>query len=149
MSRNIFPDDRNILCGNSVIVAGMKRKETLRQYIERLRLEQNPPWTYADIANQSRGAITSNYVGMMARGEVTNPTIDKIAALAAGLRRPEMEVYAVARGLELGEDDVLSGRVADLLNRARALSSKEDRQWFDSMMDMIDNELARRTVPAK
>src|SRR5688500_172167 len=101
MSSNILRDEGNILCGNSSIVAGMKRKETLAEYIERVRLAENPPLTYPDIARRSRGGITANYIGMLARGDQTNPTIDKVAALARGLSRPEYEVYAVARGIEL------------------------------------------------
>jgi transcriptional regulator with XRE-family HTH domain len=144
MSSNILRDEGNILCGDGSIVAGMKRKETLGEYIERIRHAEDPPLSYPDIERRSRGGITANYIGMLARGEQKNPTIDKIAALAVGLRRPELEVYAVARGLELSEDEIVNGRVATLVNRARELSSKDDQRWFSDMLDMIDRELERR-----
>jgi hypothetical protein len=144
MSRVILRDEGNILCGDGSIVGRMKRKETLSEYIERIRQAEDPPLSYPDIERRSRGAITANYVGMLARGEQKNPTIDKIAALAVGLRKPELEIYAVARGLELGEDEIVNGRLAALLNRAKELSNKDDQRWFSEMLDMIDRELERR-----
>src|ERR1700752_3757183 len=52
-----------------------------------------------DVQVMSDSKITDTYVGSILRGRASNPTVEKLQALARGLGVDEDEIFRVARGL--------------------------------------------------
>jgi len=72
--------------------------ETLSEYVKRVMAEKR--LTLREVARLSGGRITQGYVGGIVQGLHTNPSVEKLKALAAGLGVDENEAFRVARGLE-------------------------------------------------
>jgi len=73
------------------------RKEGLSDYVERIMKEKH--LSRRDVKLRSGGEITDSYVSGIISGTAKNPSIEKLKALALGLRVPEMELIRVAFGL--------------------------------------------------
>jgi transcriptional regulator with XRE-family HTH domain len=73
--------------------------ETLAQYVKRILDEKQ--LTMTDVEERSEKGIADAYVANIMRGLATNPSVDKLKALAVGLGEPEDDVFKVARGLPL------------------------------------------------
>jgi transcriptional regulator with XRE-family HTH domain len=71
--------------------------ETLGQYVKRVMDEKG--FGLKDVEMMSDGAITDAYVANIVNGAASNPSVDKLKALAVGLRVDEDELFRVARGL--------------------------------------------------
>ena len=72
--------------------------ETLSEYVKRVMTEKR--LTLREVARLSGSRITQGYVGGIVQGLHTNPSVEKLKALAAGLGVDENEAFRVARGLE-------------------------------------------------
>lgn len=70
--------------------------ETLAEFIKRIRLSKG--LTLPDVERQSGGQITNGYVSRIENGQSLNPSVDKLKALAKGLRINESELFDVAQG---------------------------------------------------
>jgi transcriptional regulator with XRE-family HTH domain len=73
-----------------------KTIETLAEFVKRVRLSKG--LTLPDVERQSGGQITNGYVSRIENGQSLNPSVDKLKALAKGLRIKESELFDVAQG---------------------------------------------------
>jgi transcriptional regulator with XRE-family HTH domain len=83
-------------------------KPGLSRYVERVMKEKH--LSRRDVKLRSGGKITDSYVSGIISGSAKNLSVDKLKALARGLRVREMELIRVAFGLS---DERVPRRVAD------------------------------------
>ncbi len=83
-------------------------KDTLSRYVERVINEKR--LSRRDVRLRSGGEITDGYVSAIVQGRATNLSVDKLKALARGLRVRPIELIRVAFGLS---DERLPAGVAD------------------------------------
>jgi len=83
-------------------------KPGLSRYVERVMKEKH--LSRRDVKLRSGGEITDSYVSGIISGSAKNPSVDKLKALARGLRVREIELIRVAFGLS---DERVPHRVAD------------------------------------
>lgn len=69
----------------------------LAKYIARVLREKR--LSLRDVQAMSDSKITDAYVGSILRGRASNPSVEKLQALARGLGVDEDEIFRVARGL--------------------------------------------------
>jgi transcriptional regulator with XRE-family HTH domain len=115
-------------------------RETLAEYVRRVRNEKN--LSLRDVERNSRRAglkIVGSYVSRIENEIATNPSKDKLVALAAGLVVQEDEVFAKARGKSLQDPSV---REEQMLTLFRGLPS--DRQ--DDLMGMLRHLYSQHAV---
>ena len=74
-----------------------KSKQALSRYVERVMKEKH--LSRRDVKLRSGGEITDSYVSAIISGGATNLSVDKLKALARGLRVREIELIRVAFGL--------------------------------------------------
>jgi Helix-turn-helix len=84
------------------------RKEGLSRYVERVMKEKR--LSRRDVKLRAGGDITDSYVSGIISGSAKNPSVEKLKALARGLRVPEMELIRVAFGLW---DESVAPRIVD------------------------------------
>lgn len=84
-------------------------KQGLSRYVERVMKAKH--LSRRDVKLRSGGEITDSYVSGIISGSATNLSVDKLKALARGLRVREIELIRVAFGLS---DEPVPNRVADL-----------------------------------
>ena len=72
-------------------------KQGLSHYVERVMKEKH--LSRRDVKLRSGGEITDSYVSGIVSGTATNLSVEKLKALARGLRVREMELIRVAFGL--------------------------------------------------
>jgi len=83
-------------------------KPGLSRYVERVMKEKH--LSRRDVKLRSGGEITDSYVSGIISGSAKNLSVDKLKALARGLRVREIELIRVAFGLS---DERAPHRVAD------------------------------------
>ncbi len=83
-------------------------KPGLSRYVERVMKEKH--LSRRDVKLRSGGEITDSYVSGIISGSAKNLSVDKLKALARGLRVREIELIRVAFGLS---DERAPRRVAD------------------------------------
>lgn len=74
-----------------------KGTDGLSNYIARVLKKKR--LSLRDVQVMSDSKITDAYVGSILRGRASNPTVEKLQALARGLGVDEDEIFRVARGL--------------------------------------------------
>ena len=85
----------------------MKRPETLAEYISRIMRESD--FSYSDVVRRAERKgykITQSYLSKIVNEAAGNVSVEKLKAVAAGLEKPEEEVFAVASGTVLQIDDI-------------------------------------------
>jgi transcriptional regulator with XRE-family HTH domain len=82
------------------------RKEGLSRYVERIMKEKH--LSRADVKLRSGGEITDSYVSAIISGAATNLSVEKLKALARGLRVSERKLVNVA----FGHSDVIEANRA-------------------------------------
>jgi len=83
-------------------------KQGLSRYVERVMKEKH--LSRRDVKLRSGGEITDSYVSGIISGSAKNLSVDKLKALARGLRVRDIELIRVAFGLS---DERAPRRVAD------------------------------------
>jgi transcriptional regulator with XRE-family HTH domain len=83
-------------------------KQGLSRYVERVMKEKH--LSRRDVKLRSGGEITDSYVSGIINGSAKNLSVDKLKALARGLRVREMELIRVAFGIS---DEPTPKRVPD------------------------------------
>src|SRR5215216_5631958 len=77
-------------------------KETLAEFVKRVRREKKLSLSEVEAASKRRGGgISNGYISQIENGQNTNPSVSALKGLAAGLGVPEDYVFAVARGKTL------------------------------------------------
>jgi transcriptional regulator with XRE-family HTH domain len=122
------------------ILQRMGHKESLSDFVRRIMSEQN--LTYREVEARAKGKITGGYVNDIVQKKTTNPSIDKLKALAKGLGRPEDEVMSIARGsVKPSEDKEFTESLYFMLYEKAKDASPEKKEFIKSILKMIDREL--------
>lgn len=87
-------------CGKRFAVS--MERETLADLVRRVRNEKR--LSLREVSLRSGGKIANSHISRIENGESTNPTTEKLQALAKGLGVPEEEIFAVARGKSVSGD---------------------------------------------
>ena len=115
-------------------------KQGLSRYVERVMQEKH--LSRRDVKLRSGGEITDSYVSGIISGTATNLSVDKLKALARGLRVREIELIRVAFGLsdepqriadqshnlvllDITKKTVISNDVAEIVQEVMRLSPAE------------------------
>ena len=117
-----------------------KKKETLSDFVRRIRSEKN--LSLMSVQRRSGGQIAGSYVSRIENGYILNVTPKKLRALAKGLGVSEDEVFAIARGSSTDTLD-MDVELAALLHKYRSLP-KEHREELRVLINVIDREIDRR-----
>lgn len=107
----------------SVFAVDSKGRETLADYVRRIRLEKRLSLT--DVKRQSHGLISDAYVSRIENGHSANVSPRMLRALAAGLRVPEDEVFARARGLDVSEPSAEENTLLGVFRQLPAARRKD------------------------
>ena len=75
---------------------GNMTKQSLSEYL-RLVMRQKR-LSAVDVERRCNGQITNSYIGRIARGEITNLTVETIGALAEGLGVDAYDLFALSYG---------------------------------------------------
>ncbi|MCI0488256.1 MAG: helix-turn-helix transcriptional regulator [Blastocatellia bacterium] len=97
MSNSIFDEKNNMIDKPGEGSAHEEGQESLKGYVKRLLKQKK--MTLREVQRRSGGQITQAYVGAIVKGVHSNPTVEKLKALARGLGVDEDELFRAARGL--------------------------------------------------
>ena len=118
--------------------------ESLSEFIRRIISEENLSQRQMVERAVRRGyRITQSYISQIMSGIATNVTIEKLQALAAGLNRPEEELFDIARGGKTEDRVLLDATISSLLVKFRQLSD-QDRSEITILLKALDREIEDR-----
>jgi transcriptional regulator with XRE-family HTH domain len=121
-----------------------ERDESLSEFIRRVITEENLSQRQMVERAERRGfRITQSYISQIISGTATNVTVEKLQALAAGLNRPEEELFDVARGGKSDDRVLLDASISSLLSKFRQLSD-QDRREMSILLKALDREIEDR-----
>ena len=120
-------------------------RESPQDYVNRVMKESDLSHRQvAERANALGHKLSAGYVHNIASGQVSNPSIQLAQALAAGLGRPEDEVFAKFRGKQLREENGYTDSFWALIaNEFKNLSPADQRELKPSVQ-MLQREIQRR-----
>lgn len=122
------------------ILQKMDKRERLSDFVRRMMHEQG--LTFRQVEARAKGAITGGYVNDIVKEKTTNPSIEKLRALAKGLNRSEDEVVWVARGTKKpSEDPEFKQSLFYLIYEKSQSASPEMKMVINRFLKMIDREL--------
>ena len=116
-------------------------RETLAQFVRRNLREKG--LSYAEAQRRAGGAISKGYICDICNGLEVSLTVRKLQALARGLDVSEDELFAIARGAAISQNDLDTSRFALMYFRYQRLP-EEDRQAADLLLDAVDREIEWR-----
>jgi transcriptional regulator with XRE-family HTH domain len=123
---------------------GQEKIESLSEYIRRVINEENlSQRQIVERAERNGFRITQSYISQIMSGTATNVTIEKLQALAAGLNRPEEELFDIARGGKTDRRVLHDATVSSLLLKFQQLSD-QDRQEMTILLKALDREIEDR-----
>jgi len=125
--------------------------ESLRQYIARIMKERG--LRVRDIRRRSAGTITESYISEILKGMASNPSIEKLAALGRGLGVDPVELFRVASGGGLPDDQSrrlidrsFAVRVLDMIRRIALSPDLVDITREVGQLSESDFDLARQSL---
>jgi transcriptional regulator with XRE-family HTH domain len=128
-------------------MAVRKGTETISEYVQRIMREQD--LTLRDVEERSRrggaAGISRPHINKIANGELTNPSPDKLKALAKGLARPEEEVFDVVLGRN-PEPDTFERRLVYEAAGAENWTDDQKRRFLQAVRAIAAGIRAERTV---
>jgi transcriptional regulator with XRE-family HTH domain len=144
MSTTSFNTSLNIYSDaySKYLVVNTQSGETLADYVRRVRV-QVKDFSLSEVERNSNGDIDGSYVSRIENGLVKNVTPEKLKALARGLRVPEDEIFAVARGKTLGEAEVFVSEIYALFEGFEQLPDTDKIQLMPTIK-MLSMEIQRR-----
>ena len=117
--------------------------ETLGEYLKRIMSEKR--LTMIDVQERSDKRITDAYIANIMKGIASNPSVDKLKALAVGLGEPEENVFKVARGVPLDGAQEQNGEpwsAGGIVNAMEmVMTSPERTQILRALMQMPIRDL--------
>ena len=119
---------------------------SLSEFIQRILSEENlTQRQLVERAEQKGFKITQSYISQILNGTSNNVTIEKLQALAAGLNRPEEELFDVARGggTKMGDRSHLDATISSLLVKFRQLPD-QDKNEINILLKALDREIEER-----
>lgn len=146
----IFTKTVSILSSEYIINFGVHRDqiESLGDYLLRICNEQNISFREVVRRAERKGYdITHGYISRIVSGAAQNISVDKLQALAAGLNRPEEEVFAVARGGRT-EEKIKDAAASALLYKYQQLSDR-DKTEIETLLRALDREIEDRLAKKK
>lgn len=124
----------------------MKKLESPQEYVNRIVAEM-PDGSHKKVAKRA-GALgykmSAGFVHNVASGAADNPSVKLIKALAAGLGRPEDEVFAVFRGKPISEENSYKEGLFAVLGREYDQLAPRDQKELRPAIDMLTREVQRR-----
>ena len=121
-----------------------EKDESLSEFIRRIISEEDLSQRQMVERAARRGfRITQSYISQIMSGTATNVTIEKLQALAAGLNRPEEELFDIARGGKTADRVLLDATISSLLVKFRQLSD-QDRSEMTILLKALDREIEDR-----
>lgn len=126
------------------VKSAKEKDESLSAFIRRIISEENLSQRQMVERAVRRGfRITQSYISQIMSGTATNVTIEKLQALAAGLNRPEEELFDIARGGKTEDRVLLDATISSLLVKFRQLSD-QDRSEMTILLKALDREIEDR-----
>jgi transcriptional regulator with XRE-family HTH domain len=125
------------------------QNEDLADYVSRVVSKEGI--AYREVVRRAKRKghqITHSYISRIVSRAAQNPSIDKLRALAAGLNRPEEEVFAVARGEQV-EDEAINDALAKAMLSKWSKMAKKDKDELASVVRLLDEEFDRRLRKSK
>jgi transcriptional regulator with XRE-family HTH domain len=125
--------------------ASMKKQESPQDYINRVMQELG--LSHRRVAERARKLghkLSAGYVHNIASGIVDNPSIRLVQAIAAGLGKPEDELFAMFRGKQLIEGDAYRDSLFGVLGAEFNCLSPQDQKELRPAVDMLHHEILRR-----
>jgi transcriptional regulator with XRE-family HTH domain len=129
---------------SSVFNANMNQYMDLADYV--LSVVNADGVSLNEVARRSQRKghkITQPYISRIISRVVTNPSVEKLKALAAGLGRAEEEVFAVARGQNL-EDKKIKDALMNSIAFDYGRLSKKERDEIAPLIRALRRELDER-----
>lgn len=126
-----------------------KNPEDLADYVRRVVKEAGVSYREVEETAKKKGFHISNgYVSKIVSRAAVNLSIEKLCALAAGLNRPEEEVFAVARGEKLTEEKISEATMNAVAFNYGKLT-KKDREAIAPLLRALQREIDERLDKAK
>lgn len=143
----IFTNSGNKRPVEDITLPGVNRKqaEDLAEYLRR-KLSEDESLTLRKIEERSGGRITHSYLSKILNRVVKVPSIPKLKAIAKGLGVTEDEVFAVARGKSLQEEEAVDAEMALFASRVKKLTPQQKRdfkiawQMANDLLDRLEKE---------
>lgn len=133
---------------NNYNVSG-NQNESLADYILRITREQDISLRKVEERAKAKGfQIAQSYLSKIISGAADNLSVEKIQALAAGLNRPEEEVFAVARGESLAESRI-NDALANAMFFKYAQLGDQDKSELATLLRALDREIEERLAKQK
>lgn len=118
----------------------MNKSESLSDYVLRVIAESGLTQTEVEKRAKQKGfSIAQNYISKIISGAAQNISVDKLRALAAGLNRPEEEVFAVARGGRT--EDKIKDALASAMFFKYAQLEESDKEKLATLLRALDREI--------
>lgn len=92
-----------------------------------------------ELAARKGHHISNGYISKIVSGAAQNISVDKLRALAAGLNRPEEEVFAVARGGRT--EDKIKDALASAMFFKYAQLEESDKEKLATLLRALDREI--------
>lgn len=127
----------------------MNHVEDLASYILRVCKEEDLSFNGIERRAKRKGfKISQGYISKIVSDAAANISVGKLRALAAGLNRPEEEVFAVARGQMLE-----ASKINDAIMNALAFNygklTKRDKDALVPLLRALQREIDERLDKAK
>lgn len=124
--------------------------EELAAYVLRAATEQGISFNEVERRAKRKGyQITQSYISRIVNGAAQNPSVEKLQALAAGLNRPEEEVFAIARGERKQEEAIIADSLAKAMLFGWSQLTKQDKAELVATVKMLNDEISRRLEKQK
>jgi transcriptional regulator with XRE-family HTH domain len=95
-----------------------------------------------DVQRAASDKVHQTTVNRIKNGEITDPAVSTLQALAKGLGVGEHELFVVARGLSIGETNLTHERLAAIDVSYESLSNKK-REHADYIIEVLEREIVR------
>lgn len=119
----------------------MNESEDLADYVLRICRENSISTSEIERRAARQGLkITQGYISKITSRAARNISIKKLQALAIGLRRPEDEVFAVARGEQLKEKQLTDALAKAMFFKIQQLNDKHKKE-LSSLLRALDREI--------
>ena len=124
--------------------AYMNRDEDLADYVLRVINESGSTHNEVEQRAKRKGLqISQGYISKIISRAATNISVEKLRALAAGLNRPEEEVFAVARGQVPDASKVNDAMMSALAFNYGKLT-KKDKEAIAPLLRALQREIEER-----
>lgn len=144
MSSKIFTTKVLAVAAENITLRGVSRKQD-EELADYLRQKLNDGATLRGIEERSEGGITHSYLSKLLSGAASNPSRDKLKAIALGLGVSEDEVFAAAQGRTRSESEVFNSEIYLMLKGYDELSDNDKSELLPTVR-MLSAEIRRRRL---